>query len=112
MPDSSPPAGIFIEGHVYLRNGSGLSGVKIYRRFASYPGVKVAITDQTGYYHCDFQSIPGDEMVSIWAELEGYTIGLKDKTWSWEQGRYSWRHYYGYEERVLDFIADDKSLDW
>jgi hypothetical protein len=97
--------GLLVEGHVYLENNSGLADVKIFRRFASYPGVLVATTDDTGYYRCMFVHIPGDEMISVWAELDGYAITPKDKSWTWAQGIYSWRHYYGYEEQVLDFIA-------
>jgi hypothetical protein len=103
----TPQPGLLVEGHVYQQDGSGLVGVRIYRRFASYPGVLVANSDETGFYHCEFQPIPGEEMIGVWAELEGYSIAPKDSTWTWEQGAYSWRHYYGYEEQVLDFIVEE-----
>jgi hypothetical protein len=103
----TPQPRLSVKGHVYLRDGSGLAGARIYRRFASYPGVLVATTDETGYYRCEFVPIPGDEMVSVWSELEGYSITPKDSTWTWEKGKYSWRHYNGFEERVMDFIADE-----
>jgi len=106
-PVITPRPGLLVEGHVYLQDGSGLAGARIYRKFASYPGVLVATTDSNGYYRCEFQPIPGDEMVGVWAELEGYNIVPKDSTWTWEQGTYSWRHYYGYEERTLEFIAKE-----
>jgi hypothetical protein len=93
-----PAAGLVIQGHVWLsiEEGVGLAEVKIYRRYASYSGVLVATTDQDGYYKSDFASIPGDEMVTIWAELEGYAF---------EPEQYYWRHYYGYESRTLNFVA-------
>jgi len=106
-PDSTPQPGLQIEGHVTRQDGSGLAGVRIYRRFASYPGVLVATTDESGYYNCEFQPIPGDEMVGVWAVLEGYSLQPKDNSVTWEQGIYYWRHYYGYEERVLDFIVEE-----
>ena len=90
--------GLVIQGHVWLNaeGGAGLAGVEIYRSYASYPGVLLATTDQGGYYESDFAPIPGDEMVTIWAELEGYTF---------EPEQYRWRHYYGYESRTLNFVA-------
>jgi hypothetical protein len=100
-----PQAGLVIKGYVRLADGSGLANVKIYRAFASYPGVVVATTDQTGYYQSNFQPIPGDEMVRVWAELSGYAFGPADTTVPWEQGAYYWRHYHGYEEKTLGFTA-------
>ena len=93
-----PATGLVIQGHVRLsaEEGLGLADVKIYRRYASYPGVLVATTDQDGYYQSDFAPIPGDEMVTVWAELEGYTF---------EPEQYYWRHYYGYESETLNFVA-------
>ena len=93
-----PAAGLVIQGHVWLsvEEGAGLAEVKIYRRYASYSGVLVATTDQDGYYKSDFASNPGDEMVTIWAELEGHAF---------EPEQYYWRHYYGYESRTLNFVA-------
>jgi len=76
--------------------GASLADVKIYRRYASYPGVLLATTDQDGYYQSDLAYVPGDEMVTAWAELDGYTF---------EPEHYYWRHYYGYESRTLNFVA-------
>jgi hypothetical protein len=73
-----------------------VAGVKIYRRFASYPGVVVAETGGDGYYQSAFQYIPGDEMVTVWAEADGYVF---------EPEQYYWRHYYGYVVKTLDFVA-------
>ena len=81
---------------VNAEGGPGLAGVKIYRGYASYPGVVVATTGQDGHYQSDFAPIPGDEMVTVRAELEGYTF---------EPEQCSWRHYYGYESRTLNFVA-------
>jgi len=68
-------------------------------------GEVAATTDQTGYFQSDFQSIPSDESVHVWAELPGYTFGPADTTMTWTQGTYSWRHYHGYEETTLNFTA-------
>lgn len=77
--------------------GAGLANVKIYRRFASYAGVLIATTDATGYYQADFVSIPGDEMVTVWAELPDYVFTPQ---------QYYWRHYYGYESVTPNFAAN------
>jgi hypothetical protein len=66
------------------------------RTFAAYPGEAVATTDQDGHYQAEYVSIPGDEMVGVWPELEGY---------SFEPKLYYWRHYHGHEVRSLDFVA-------
>jgi hypothetical protein len=58
--------------------------------------VVIATTDRDGAYQSDFAPIPGDEMVTVWAELEGYTF---------EPEEYYWRHYYGRESRTLNFVA-------
>jgi hypothetical protein len=56
----------------------------------------VATTDPNGNYVAAFQYIPGDEMVTVYAQLTGYTF---------DPAQYNWRHYFGYEERALDFVA-------
>ena len=56
----------------------------------------VATTDQDGYFQADFVYIPGDEMVTVWAERPGFMF---------EPEFYSWRHYFGYEVTTLDFVA-------
>jgi hypothetical protein len=90
--------GLIIQGHVWLRNeaGPGLPGVDIYRRYALYPGTVVATTEADGFYRSDFSYIPGDETVTVWANLDGYAF---------EPARYVWRHYHGYTVYTLDFIA-------
>jgi hypothetical protein len=87
--------GLLVKGTVTL-DGHPLEGVKIYRSFASYEGEVVAVTGKDGTYRSEFMFIPGDEMVTVWAELEGYAF-----TPEYEY----WRHYHSYEERTLDFTA-------
>jgi hypothetical protein len=98
LPQTAKPAGeagLALQGKVTL-DGRPLEGVKIYRSFASYQGEVVAITSKDGTYRSEFVAIPGDEMVTVWAELRGYTFAPEKEYW---------RHYYGYEERTLDFTA-------
>jgi hypothetical protein len=87
--------GLVVQGKVTL-DGQPLEGVKVYRSFASYEGKVVAVTGKDGTYRSEFMFIPGDEMVTVWPELEGYTF-KPDKEF--------WQHYHGYEERALDFVA-------
>jgi hypothetical protein len=87
--------GIVVRGHVTL-NGVALAGVNIYKRFSAYPRELIATTDKDGYYESAFIPIPGDEMVSVEAELAGYTF---------DPPYYYWRHYHGYELTTCDFIA-------
>jgi hypothetical protein len=86
---------MIVRGRVTV-NGVGLAGVEIRKRFSAYPSEQIAITDENGYYESDFIGIPGDEMVSIEAELTGYTF---------DPPYYYWRHYHGYEETTSDFAA-------
>ena len=96
-PTVAPTPGLVIRGRVRLNGtGAGLGGVGIYRAFASYPTVLVATTDPNGNYVAAFQTIPGDEMVTVYAQLNGYAF---------DPAQYYWRHYYGYEDRTLDFVA-------
>jgi hypothetical protein len=90
---NSGDSGLVVKGTVTL-DGSPLEGVKIYRSFASYEGEVVAVSGKDGIYRSEFMFIPGDEMVTVWAELEGYTFTPEQDYW---------RHYYGYEERTVDF---------
>lgn len=94
--------GLVIQGRVWLSElgCDGLSNVKIYRSFAAYPGEIEATTNSYGYYASDFIYIPGDEMVTVWAELDGY---------SFEPENYYWRHYQGYRVMNLDFWTIGKS---
>ncbi|MFT3891895.1 MAG: hypothetical protein QM730_09705 [Anaerolineales bacterium] len=98
-PALSPTApndpGLVVHGQVTF-NGVGLAGVKIYKRFNAYPPDLIATTDVNGYYESDFIYIPGDETVSVQAELAGYTFEPPDC---------HWRHYYGYENTGCDFTA-------
>jgi hypothetical protein len=87
--------GLLVKGTVTL-DGYPLEGVKIYRSFASYEGEAVAVTGKDGTYRSEFMFIPGDEMVTVWAELEGYAFAPEYEYW---------RHYHSYEERTLDFTA-------
>ena len=95
QPVATDTPGLIVRGHV-TSNGVGLAGVKIYRRFSAYPAELIAITDENGFYESDFIGIPGDEMVSIEAELDGYTF---------DPANYYWRHYHSYEETTCDFAA-------
>jgi hypothetical protein len=88
--------GLVVQGHVRLADGTGISGATICRSFASYEGEPVATTDSDGYYQTDFSSIPGDEMVTVWAIYAGYVF---------EPESYFWRHYSGYELATRDFVA-------
>ncbi|PWB55472.1 MAG: hypothetical protein C3F13_04120 [Anaerolineales bacterium] len=88
--------GLVVYGSVRGQNGEGIAGVTVYRQYASYPGVVIATTDGSGYYKSDFYGIPGDEMVSVWAEMSGLKL-LPE--------RCSWRHYYGSEVKACDFVA-------
>lgn len=90
---SAGKTGLLVKGAVTL-DGNPLEGVRIYRSFASYEGEAIAVTGRDGTYRSEFMAIPGDEMVTVWAELEGYTFAPENVYW---------RHYYGYEERVVDF---------
>jgi len=94
-PTPTPALGLVVQGRVTL-DGKPLGGVKIYRSYASYPGEVVATTSKDGTYRSDYMFIPGDEMVTVWAELKGYTFKPEKEFW---------RHYYGYEERTMDFVA-------
>jgi hypothetical protein len=95
--DISPVAvtGLLLKGTVTI-DGRPLEEVKIYRSFAAYKGEVVAVTGKDGTYRSKFMAIPGDEMVTVWVELEGYTFMPENV---------NWRHYYGYEERTVDFKA-------
>lgn len=95
-PSPEPNPGLIVYGMVHDAAGSGIKNVQIYRSYASYPGMVIATTDANGYYESDFYLIPGDEMVSIWAEKQGFIFEPED---------YSYRHYYGYERKECNFIA-------
>jgi hypothetical protein len=94
---STPPAepGLMVSGSVRSSNGSGVDKVAIYINYASYPGRMIAMTDASGNYQSDFFPIPGDEMVSVWAERSG-SLFLPELCY--------WRHYYGNETKTCDFV--------
>jgi len=94
-PTPSNLPGLVVRGRVTV-NGVGLAGVSIYKRFSAYPHSLIATTDENGYYESEFIPVPGDEMVSVEAELEGYTF---------DPPYYYWRHYHSYEITNLDFAA-------
>jgi len=93
-PMSTP--GLVVFGRVQEVDGSGVAGVEIMRRVASYEGIVVATTDGEGYYQTDFFDIPGDEMVTIWAEAPGLKFAPE---------YFFWRHYRGYEITQRDFTV-------
>lgn len=94
--DLTPQPGLIVRGYVRLADGTGLADVSICRNYASYDGTVVARTDANGYFESQFASIPGDEMVGVWPMAAGYTF---------QPDNYRWRHYYGKEDRSLEFIA-------
>jgi hypothetical protein len=97
---------LVLRGRVLLRDGSPLQGVKIFRSLAGYQGEAVAVTGADGFFESDLKYIPGDEMISVWAELPGYTISPDDT--SCQDGRCYWRHYASFEERSLFFTAQSQ----
>jgi hypothetical protein len=96
-------AGLVLRGRVYLADGTPLEGVSILRAFAGYPGTVVAQSNADGYFESPFQPIPGDENTTVWAEKAGYTFTASDP--SCKEGKCNWRHYYGFEDKILYFIA-------
>jgi hypothetical protein len=102
-PTPMTTPGLLVFGYVVDKSEAGIEGVNIYRNYASYPGVVIATTDAEGYYQSDFYPIPGDEMVTIWAE----GLGLR-----YEPEQYYWRHYYGYEGKECNFTAKDASENY
>ena len=105
VPPSPTPGptttGLNLQGTVSL-NGAGLAGVRIYRSYASYSGVLVATSGSDGRYKADFMPIPGDETITVWAELAGYTFSPANA---------NWRHYHSIENKVLDFTAAPSSTN-
>ena len=95
-PSAEPAPGLMIYGTVKDQNSAGVENVAIYRSYSSYPGIVIATTDANGYYESDFYQIPGDEMVTIWAEKQGI---------SFQPENYHWRHYYGYERAECNFLV-------
>jgi len=92
--ESAP--GLVVYGFVRDKSGVGVEGVSIYRSYASYAGVVIATTNAKGYYQSDLYPIPGDEMVSVWADRSGLKFDPEN---------YHWRHYHGYEQTECDFLV-------
>ncbi len=86
--------GLIVHGSVQNGSGAGVENVQIYRSYSAYPGEVIATTDANGNYSSAFYPIPGDEMVSVWAEKAGAAFS---------PANCSWRHYYGYEEKECNF---------
>jgi len=95
-PTPMTTPGLVVFGYVRDKSAVGVPGVNIYRSYASYPGVVIATTGANGDYQSDFYPIPGDEMVTVWADGLGY---------EYEPKQYYWRHYYGYEGAECSFLA-------
>jgi hypothetical protein len=95
-PAITATPGVILWGSVHHPDGSGLAGVIICRSYASYPGVQVALTDAQGQFRTSLAYIPGDEMITVWPFLPGYTFQPEQEYW---------RHYYGLEVSRMDFTA-------
>jgi hypothetical protein len=95
-PEVVATPGLLVYGTVTNRSGAGVAGVNIFRSYASYSGIVIATTDADGDYQSDFYAIPGDEMVTVWAEGLGY---------EYKPEHYYWRHYYGFEQTNCSFLA-------
>ena len=101
----TPSPGIVIRGYVLHEDGRAVADVSIYLGLASYRGSVVATTNPDGYYQSDYIYIPGDEMLNVQAELPVYVFICTGPSWYDDPGLYYWRHYYGFEDKILDFIA-------
>jgi hypothetical protein len=102
-PEPDGKDGLVVYGCVFGADRVGVAGVKIFRAYANYPGEQVAVSGPDGSFQAEFMPIPGDEMVRVWAELEGKTFGPGSQI-VWLDGGYYWRHYGGYEFTRLDFV--------
>lgn len=96
-PVAGSAPGWVVYGFVRDKRGVGVEGVSIYRSYSSYAGVLIATTDANGYYQSDFSPIPGDEMVTVWADRSGLEFSPEN---------FHWRHYYGYEQTECDFLVN------
>lgn len=93
---AEPAPGLVVFGTVKDGSGAGVENVQIFRSYSAYPGEVIATTDAEGQFISVLYPIPGDEMVSVWAEKPGLVV---------EPLNYQWRHYYGYERKECDFQA-------
>jgi hypothetical protein len=89
---------LVIQGHVWLGSEAqtGLSEVRILQSYSSCPGTPECTIHHTGHLESHLGPIPGDEMNTVWAELDGYTF---------DPPSYSWRHCAGAESQTLSFVA-------
>ncbi len=94
VPETAP--GIVVSGSVRNSNGVGVENVAIYAKYAGYAKLLIATTDNVGNYQSVFYTIPGDEMVTVWAERSG--LQFKADTCYWQ-------HYSGHELKACDFLA-------
>lgn len=99
---ATPLPGLRVSGFVRLNDssGPGLSGVRVLLAFSSYPAHETCTTGADGHYETSFNFIPGDEMIRVWAELEGF---------SFDPAMHYWRHWFGRENAVRDFVASSLS---
>jgi hypothetical protein len=95
-PGLTATPGLLLHGSVHKADGTALEGVIICRSLASYSGAPVAITDGGGDFAAQFIVIPGDEMITVWPYVEGY---------SFDPPLVYWRHYHGFEASTLTFVA-------
>jgi hypothetical protein len=100
---ATPPPGMILRGSVNGPDGEGVAGVNIYLALASEEGTAVAETDSQGVFVSPHQPIPGDELVRVWGEKEGYLV--QPVGFSADRFSYSWLHTAGFEERELTFAA-------
>ena len=105
QPTEGPGPGLIVRGTVKLADGTPVEGVNIYVAFASYGGNVVAATNSDGYYSSEYIYIYSDETVRVWAEAAGYSFKPADGSAVWTGTEFYWRHYFGFEERSLDFTA-------
>jgi hypothetical protein len=91
--------GVVIQGRV-SHNCEGTPKVEIYLRVGDFPSEVIAITDNNGYFKSDLIKLPGDEILEVWAGVEGFTF---------EPEKSSWRHNARYGERTLNFTASGTS---
>jgi hypothetical protein len=112
-PTGNSESGIRIHGCVtrspFLTTGGGwgVADAKIYLQLGSGKVHLFAVTNPDGDYQSGFIYVPLGEMISVWAEKEGYTFSPQ---------RYVWQHSTRYEEYMLIFEAQSiikpTSIPW
>jgi hypothetical protein len=78
------------------QNLTGVPGVEILMSISGENMGVVAVTGENGFYESDFIAYEGDAEIRVWPAKEGFTF---------ESQMNEWRHYHGYEERRVDFLA-------